>query len=300
MSTEANSSAPSGESTQTNQTTQPTQPSESIRSVWGDSPPPAQTQQSTQSTAQPTQTVQQSAAPAQTTTQPPVASAQPPVANPLSDPRAFAEAVRAAAAGMVPQQASGQQPVQPSDADLRRQLNVFEATEEMYEQILGVKPDNPARLAAFNNVLQGVVRQAVTMANIMAQNHVQTFQQSINPYIETVRSQEVDRQKSLFFTENKDLTGYDAIVEAEFQLAKAEGRRFPDVATARKYVADRARDRLRAINITPGAAAQTPPQSTTTAPRQPSRQMTTTSVGGRAGGSANTGKPANNVQAVWG
>lgn len=300
MSTEANGSAPAGESTQTNQTTQPTQPSESVRSVWGDSPPPVQAQQTAQP-VQPTQTAQQPVVTPQAPVQP-TAQAQttPPPANPLSDPRAFAEAVRAAAAGMVPQPTSGQAPVQPSDADLRRQLNVFEATEEMYEQILGVKPDNPARLAALNNVLQGVVRQAVTMANIMAQNHVQTFQQSINPYIETVRSQEVERQKTLFFTENKDLAGYDAIVEAEFQLAKAEGRRFPDVASARKYVADRARERLRAINITPGSAAQTSPQSTTTAPRQPSRQMTTTSVGGRAGGSANAGKPANTVQAVWG
>ncbi len=237
-----------------------------------------------------TQQVQQTQAVAPTA---PVAPQQP-AALPFDQKQfaqTLAEALRPPAAG---------QP-QMTDAELRAQLNIFEADDAAYEAILGVKPDTPERVAALNRALQGVARQAVTMSQIMNQRAIKEYQDSLNPYITAIRSQEADRQKQVFFTESPDLKGFDAVVETQFQLALASGKQFPSVDAARKYVADQARAQLRAIGITPGTAqpGTTTNNPTTTSPNTSTRKMTPTSVGGRSGMSA-TSKPTNNVQAVWG
>lgn len=197
---------------------------------------------------------------------------------------------------------------QMSDAEIREQLAVFEASEADYEQILGVKPQSPAQLAAFNRVLQAISKQSVTIANVMNQRALQQLQEQNAPYIAAIRSQEAERQRTIFYSENKELAGYEALVELEFKNLQAEGRRFASVTEARKEVAERTKARLKAIGITPSAAAVAPTNGqastqsqSTTSPSPSTRQMTTTSVGGRGGGSA-TGqeKPANKVEQVWG
>jgi hypothetical protein len=245
-----------------------------------------QTQQTTQ-----TPPVQQP--PAQT---PPVT--QPTAQPPAMDPTAIAKAVAEGLRGVLPQQQQTQP--QLTDEQLRQQLGVFTATEETYEQLLGVKPDSPARVAALNNVLQAVAKQAVTISNLMTQKALADYQQSLNPYITAVQTAEADRQKSLFFKDYPQLTGFEQVVQEQYQLAKMSGIKFPTVEAARKYVADKALERLKSVGVNPQAPAAQPTQTTQTTSPNTSRQMTTTSVGGRSGASATGKSPANTVEAVWG
>jgi hypothetical protein len=244
-------------------------------------------------TQQTTQTPPTQQPPAQT---PPV---MPPTAQqPAMDPTAIAKAVAEGLRGVLPQQQQAQP--QLTDEQLRQQLGVFTATEETYEQLLGVKPDSPARVAALNNVLQAVAKQAVTISNLMTQKALADYQQSLNPYITAVQTAEADRQKSLFFKDYPQLTGFEQVVQEQYQLAKMSGIKFPTVEAARKYVADKAIERLKSVGVNPQAPAAQPTQTTQTTSPNTSRQMTTTSVGGRSGASATGKSPANTVEAVWG
>jgi hypothetical protein len=248
-----------------------------------------QTQQTTQQ-----QQVQQTQQPTTQTQQ----VAQTPAQQPAMDPTAIAKAVAEGLRGALPQPQQAQP--QLTDEQLRQQLGVFTATEETYEQLLGVKPDSPARVAALNNVLQAVAKQAVTISNLMTQKALADYQQSLNPYITAVQTAEADRQKSLFFKDYPQLTGFEQVVQEQYQLAKMSGQKFPTVEAARKYVADKAIERLKSVGVNPQAPAAQPTQTTQTTSPNTSRQMTTTSVGGRSGASATGKSPANTVEAVWG
>jgi hypothetical protein len=237
--------------------------------------------------------------PGSTGTQPAaVQTPTPPAQQPAMDPTAIAKAVAEGLRGVLPQQQQTQP--QLTDEQLRQQLGVFTATEETYEQLLGVKPDSPARVAALNNVLQAVAKQAVTISNLMTQKALADYQQSLNPYITAVQTAEADRQKSLFFKDYPQLTGFEQVVQEQYQLAKMSGVKFPTVEAARKYVADKAIERLKSVGVNPQAPAAQPTQTTQTTSPNTSRQMTTTSVGGRSGASATGKSPANTVEAVWG
>lgn len=185
----------------------------------------------------------------------------------------------------------------PSDDEIRAQLGIYNANEADYEAILGVKPQ-PEQVAAFNRVLQAIAKQSVTVSNVLTQQALKQYQDSINPYIGFVRQQEATRVQTEFYSEHNDLKGFEPLVEKEFQNLMASGAKFPSLAEAKKVVAERTRATLKAIGVTPGVAAQ---QSTKApaVPGQQTRRMTTTSVGGRTSGSA-APVTGDKMQAVWG
>lgn len=220
--------------------------------------------------------------------------AQTPPAAPSFTPEQIAAAVRAGIEPLV------QKPTTPAltDEQVAQQLGVVSVTDATYEAILGVKPSTPAQVKALNDYGQAIAKQAVTIANLITQQQMQQFRDSMTPYIQATREAEASRQRETFFKEHPTLTGYEALVKQVFSTALAEGRKFPDAAQARKYVADTTAALLKSSGITPQArpaGGGGTPQRTQTPQTRP---MSPTSMGGRSGGSP--GKPASAMEAVWG
>lgn len=249
----------------------------------GETPTPTPTTPAVQPSAQPTPT---------------------PTPAPVADTPDFAKIAEVFANAMRTQQAQnpGQPVQQPSDAQIREQLGIYEANEADYEAAFGVKPSSPAQLQAYNRHLQNIAKQAVTVSQLLFQRQLDAARSEAQPMIQAVRAQEAQRQRSMFFDENKDLSGYEPLVAKEFAAVKASGQRFPTVDAARKFVADQVRATLQSVGITPTAQAGTSPTQSRTAtpPQAASRKMTTTSVGGRSGGPAAPSGPKSTVEAVWG
>lgn len=293
------------------------QPTDSNKQVWGAQEPPdwlkasklekAHVKLEEPKTETPETTTVQPATPATQTAVSPTPTVQPaaapaaaaPVADMQSFAKALADAIRQ---GNAPAQAGGPAPAL-TDQQIREQLGIFEATVDDYEAAFGVKP-TPQQLAAYNKHIQRGSQQAVTIAQVLMQRVAEQARAEFAPVMQTVRSQEAVRQRETFFTENTDLKGYEPLVAKEFQAVMASGRKFPDVNAARKFVADQVRDTLKSIGITPAApATSSGPASTPAAsvPQTATRKMTTTSVGGRSGGSGNgQGQKPSSVEAVWG
>ncbi len=209
---------------------------------------------------------------------------------------------KALATALRPAQDNSPRPLSPEQ--IRQQLAIYEVSADDYEAILGVKPDSPARLAAFNKVLQAVAKQATTIATVLNQNALGDMQRRMDPFVTTTRAQEAERQKGLFFKEHADLTGYDALIEREFNALLQSGYRVTadNLQSARKTVADRTRETLKALGITPTPTGRQAQQSVSDGqpPRQ-NRQMAPTSGGGRGAGSAQSNtQSTNKIEAVWG
>jgi len=186
-----------------------------------------------------------------------------------------------------------------SDADMAKQLGIFTATPETFQAILGIAPEKPEQVKALNDALQGVARQAVTIAKVLYQQDLQAFRQEMSPYMTMIRSAEAERQKTLFNTEHKDLAGYEPLVRQVFETTLASGQKFASVDEARSFVATKTRELLKSVGITPAAPAATRQAATPRTTTPQSRPMSPTSMGGRNGGSGAT-KPAGTIESVWG
>lgn len=250
-------------------------------------PKPGAAEEPAQPTAQPATTP--AVQPVQPAAQPAAAAA------PQFDAQTIARAVSDGVRQALPQQpAAG-----ASDADIARQLQIFTATPETFQAILGIAPEKPEQVRALNDALQGVARQAVTIAKTLYQQDLQAFRAEISPYLGMVRDSEATRQRETFFKEQPDLSGYEPLVQQVFEAALASGQRFGTTNEARQFVATRTRELLKSINVTPVTPTTTrgaAPSRTTTSP---SRPMSPTSVGGRNGGTV-PAKAANSIESVWG
>lgn len=224
----------------------------------------------------------------------PAAAVTPP-ANPAVDPTAIARAV---AEGI----RTGNQPAPagPTQEQLAQQLGIVTVTPELYKSMLGVDAQ-PEQVAALNEFGQGIAKQAVTIASILFGKQIKELQDQLTPYTQVVRTQEAQRIKGEFYSKHTDLKGYEAMVEQQYNLAKASGKTFASIEDAGKYVADQTRSTLQSLGIKPG----TPPPANgptnlpgKTVPQ--SRTMTPTMVGGRGGGSNQSTSPKTTNEAVWG
>ena len=262
-------------------------------------PPLPEPKTQTQAPVQQTQATQQ---PAQTQVQTPEVPVAP--VAPQMTPETIATAVRA---GMEPMVAAMRPPPQvqmPTDADVMKQMNVFNAGPQDFEQMFGFAPERPEQLAALNNALQGVARQAVTIAQFLNKQAVDQVRSEMMPYVNAVRAEQATKYETEFYKGNEDLTPYKPLVMQVFKGALAEGRRFPSPNDAAKFVADTTRQLLKDSGIplgvaTGGRGAGTTGQ-TTPGSSQRSRTMTPTSMGGRGGGSSSATPTKNTAEAVFG
>lgn len=229
-----------------------------------------------------------------------VQTATPAATTPPPAQTNFKEMSDAIAAGI----ARGQQPQpaaqQTSDADMAKQLGIYTATPEVYEAIVGVKPERPEQVAALNNALQGVARQAVTISKILIADAMKEQQTQYSPYFAMLREQEGNRYKAEFFKERPELAGYEPLVRQQYDLAMASGMKFNTIEEAKTYLATKTLETLKVAGVTPVAPAPARVSSTqtrTTPP--PARTMSPTSMGGRSGGQTPT-KASDTMTSVWG
>ena len=186
-----------------------------------------------------------------------------------------------------------------SPAEVAQKLNIFTATPEVYEAILGVKPERPEQVAALNAALQGVAKQAVTIADALMQTKMDALQAQFNPYMQVIQQQEASKQQDAFYREAPELTGYKKLVESTFRNMQAAGAKFPNIETARKALADETKRLLAesGIKLPAPVPGQRPVSPRTTA--APTRTMSPVSTGGRSGGSGSPAAP-DKMKAIWG
>lgn len=192
-----------------------------------------------------------------------------------------------------PQQQQPQEP-QFNEQEFRQKYNIFDFSAQHYQEIFGVAPDSPERVQAFNSILQGIAKQSVTLAQALAQSEIEKRFAAMNeqfaPIQQRYKEQVEEQYKQDFFKSYPHLQGREPMLKEIISAAIARGIKFNSPQEAMKYVADTAHKFV------------APPQggvSPQAAPTQSVRPMPTTSLGGRAGGSAPS-KPVNTAQAIFG
>lgn len=254
------------------------------------STPTEQTTQSVQTTEPaPTQsapTAQQT--PAQTPTQ--ASTQQTPTASTPTAPSAVT---------MTPEQlqqlaASIRQPAVPAasgqpeftEADFKKQFNVFEADAKSFENTFGVVP-TPAQLAAYNDHLQAVARQAVTINRHLMDQRIAELQSQLQPVQQQFRQQTEQQIFNDFVTDYPGLKDYGNLLREITVAAQARGMKFNSLSEAKQFVAAQAAKVLnRSVDSFKASASSSGQPSTQTTPQQSgTRSMSTTSMGGRSGAS---------------
>lgn len=189
-------------------------------------------------------------------------------------------------------------PTGPTDAELAQQLSIVTVTPELYKGVFGVD-GTPEQVKGLNDYGQAIAKQAVTIASVLFERQLKTLQDSLSPYTAVVRQQEASRIEKEFYTEHKDLTGYEEMVKQQYQLALQSGKTFASLAEASKFVADQTRSTLLSLGITPKTPiANGAPVSGKSVPQ--TRPMTPTSMGGKGGGNNQPTQPKSTVEQVWG
>lgn len=213
-------------------------------------------------------------------------------------------------AGLTPEQikdlitttAKSLQPVQQAPQkemtleEFNRIFNVFQVTPDVVNK-LGLQE---TAVPVLHDVLQAVVRQAVTMAEhrIRAltgevQKH---FEQSLTPLQQYYKEQQEQQYAKEFLEQNQDLVGAEPLLQSIYAQLKAENRSFATKQEAFKEVADRARTVLKQLKNA-GAAQQQKNVAETAAPS--GRRMSTLTSGGQ-GATGKAGGSTTSAKAIFG
>lgn len=211
----------------------------------------------------------------------------PPVALTSEQLQTLAASMRAPAAPMVPPQ-----PAAMTEAEFKKQFNVYEATADDYQAILGVAPQNTGQVEAFNRALQSVARQAVTINRTLMDDRIAKLEAQLESRLGPVtQSHEQQREATIernFLQTYPGLSDYKPLLREIATAAQARGMRFNTEQEMQQFAAAQAGKLLGRDPATFKVAtvsAQGGQQTTQTRTAQPSgaRTMSTTSMGGRSG-----------------
>jgi len=196
---------------------------------------------------------------------------------------------------------TAQEQAQPamSQEQFNKTFNVVQLDQAGFTEIMGYTPDSPKQVEALNNFAQGVVRQALTMAQVHVQSVTRDLEQRfgsvVNP-ITAERDAQVGAQlQQEFFQTHPQLKAAEPLVIEIANKVKASGRKFQTREEAFNFVAEETR-RLLPQGFQSPTTGINPPQT-----RSVTRQMTPTSVGGQV--SARTGSAAagpSDAKAIFG
>lgn len=185
------------------------------------------------------------------------------------------------------QQVRQQQPVQSqpqpqtqplSEEEVARLTNRFTLDEAGYDAIFATE-DKQESIRALNQVLQGVVRQAVTMSHYLMQDTAGKIQQTVQPYMQFADSQRELMLRETFFSEHPDLRGSEVIINAVMTGMAQQGVKFSDNKQLFDAVAKATKDQLAAL----GAKGQMNGQQTQQAQVKPKMARLPAGSGGGSG-----------------
>jgi hypothetical protein len=194
------------------------------------------------------------------------------------------EQLQQLAASMRQPAASAQQGApQMSEADFKKQFNVFEADSKSYEATFGVAP-TPAQLAAYNDHLQAVARQAVTINRHLMDQRIDELRTQFQPVQQQFRQQSEQQVFNDFVADYPGLKEYGPLLREITDAAVARKMQFNSIPEAKQFVAAQAA-KLLGKHVDTFRAAPNSPSTQTTPQQSGNRSMSTTSMGGRSGAS---------------
>ncbi len=201
---------------------------------------------------------------------------------------------------IIPQQQLVQQPVQqpqqlkPEEID--KAINRYKVTPETFNKLF--TEEDPGKASAIlDDILQGAVKQAVTMSAILFRDETARLQQTVQPYMQFADSQREVMLREQFFTANPDLRGQDLVINTvmnELSVARANGQYrptseqqvFQDVATRTKALIASMQQQGQQV---PTQQGMTRPQSV---PQGKPKMVTLPTVSGGAGAGSAAGQSA--------
>ena len=188
-----------------------------------------------------------------------------------------------------------QAPAQLSEAEVDQAINRYRVTPDTFNKLF--TEEDPAKASAMlDEMLQGAVKQAVTMSLHLIKDQTVQIQQSVQPYMQFADTQREVMLREQFFQNNPDLRGQDLVIGTVMQqLAAArqsgqyqpanEQQVFLDVATRTKALI--AQMQQQGQQVAPQVGAVTPQGV------KPSMVTIPTASGGAGAGSAGGNPSAN-------
>lgn len=189
-----------------------------------------------------------------------------------------------------PQQQPQPQQRQYTQEEYDRHFNVYRPKGELIKAIR--EGDEAAALVAVNDMVNGIVKHAVTMAHYSNLAQREEIEQRLSPALQYIQRAQVEQWKKEFLDQNKDLVGYEPIMTQIADAAKARGVKFKTKEEAFKFVADETKKVIATIpglqkgGAAPAAAAQPGQQS------QRQSRMPALSRGGQGGVGGTSGSSA--------
>lgn len=208
------------------------------------------------------------------------------------------------------QQPTAQQQKQMTPEELDRAFNRFRVTPEIYAEIFDAESPEKS-IAALNKLVEGSVKQAVTMAYHVLQDQMGQFNSRIQPYMSFADEQREQMLRNQYFAEFPDHKSLDPIIEQVHQQLKSSGYKPKNTKELFTEVGKRVNaivDQLKAAaGVTGGGAqgatagAQGGGQQQVQQQASQKPQMSSLKSGGQGGepaGSSSGG--GNKVKALWG
>ena len=188
------------------------------------------------------------------------------------------ETIQTLLSGMQPQAQPQLPEKQLTPEELDKLLNTFRPDEQLITE-LGLPPTSAK---ALERMIQGIVRNAVSMSYLTTEKVRRDLMKDIDPIRGYVTKSQERELRSQFFEANSDLKPYENLVEAIYAKMGQQGLRFPTTDAAFKAIGDQARQMLKSLNVTleqGGANAGGGSVTPTNAPRR----MPTLTGGGKGG-----------------
>lgn len=191
--------------------------------------------------------------------------ASPPAQQLQLDPAALAQAFKAAGLG----QQTPQQQAPPSPQELAKLLNKFEFTDELFNAL---RSDDPATARqAYAKMIEGVVKEAVTVSSHYTGHHVGQLRGQLEPISQQVGQISQRQMFKDFYKANPGLKQYDSVVKTVLTgLAGQEGLEVKSNEDLYKLLAETSESTIKQIN--PNFTLQAANTAPTQAPGASSQQ----------------------------
>jgi hypothetical protein len=175
----------------------------------------------------------------------------------------------------------GGQQKELSEEELDKLFNRAKITEDHVAAILG---GGEGAVAAFNEVVRAIQKEAQTIAWYQNQLLIQKMQEQINPSLSVVEQQAREKAKESFFQKHEDLKGKDSILRLVMSDLQSKNA-FEGLSQDQAFdlIAKTAREIL---GIQPGAQAPSPSSGGQGGQPAPQAKPPMAPVGGNRGGGA--------------
>ena len=210
-----------------------------------------------------------------------------------SDDERIAKIATAVVAAAQPRQSAPAAPQEPqlTDEQVRNLLNPIEVTPDLLRNF-GIENASPEQVGAYQQFANGIVKNAVSVANLLVEQKLRENLAPYQPYVDFVANQQAQQHNSEFYKEHGDLQKYEKFVQLAAQQIspfkadksmKSAKEVYTEVATSVRGMLAQAGVTLQSPSANPSAVAK--PGSAV--PRMAALASTGRSQGGQPSGEQN-------------